>query len=106
MTHTHAPRPTDLVALISFDGEVFENGATENNVEASPARTILPTLAPDLELGTFSVPTTARAGHAFTFSYRVLNPGAATPDYSWDDVIYLSPTSTFDACWPDRAGSP
>ena len=27
MTHTHAPRPTDLVALMSFDGEVYENQA-------------------------------------------------------------------------------
>ena len=27
MTQPHAPRPTDLVALVSFDGEVFENQA-------------------------------------------------------------------------------
>ena len=27
MTRTHAPRPADLVALVSFDGEVYENQA-------------------------------------------------------------------------------
>lgn len=27
MTRTHTPRPTDLVALVSFDGEVYENQA-------------------------------------------------------------------------------
>lgn len=37
MTHTHAPRPTDLVALISFDGEVFENQAVTREALGKPS---------------------------------------------------------------------
>ncbi|MFN8584135.1 MAG: hypothetical protein U0446_02250 [Dehalococcoidia bacterium] len=37
MTHPHAPRPTDLVALISFDGEVFENQAVTREALGKPS---------------------------------------------------------------------
>lgn len=37
MTHTHAPRPTDLVALMSFDGEVFENQAVTREALGKPS---------------------------------------------------------------------
>jgi hypothetical protein len=38
MTGTHSPRPTDLVALISFDGEVYENQAvTREGLGKRPA---------------------------------------------------------------------
>jgi hypothetical protein len=37
VTHTHAPRPTDLVALISFDGEVFENQAVTREALGKPS---------------------------------------------------------------------
>jgi hypothetical protein len=38
MTRTHAPRPTDLVALVSFDGEVYENQAvTREGLGKPPA---------------------------------------------------------------------
>ena len=43
-----------------------------------------------------SPPATALAGHGFTFSYTVTNAGAgATPNYTWNDSFYLSPTATF-----------
>ncbi|MGE0228383.1 MAG: hypothetical protein AB7I38_09280 [Dehalococcoidia bacterium] len=37
MTHTHAPRPSDLVALMSFDGEVFENQAVTREALGKPS---------------------------------------------------------------------
>jgi hypothetical protein len=37
MTHTHAPRPTDLVALVSFDGEVYENQAVTREGLGKPS---------------------------------------------------------------------
>lgn len=37
MTHPHAPRPTDLVALMSFDGEVFENQAVTREAIGKPS---------------------------------------------------------------------
>ena len=38
MNGPHAPRPTDLVALVSFDGEVYENQAvTREGLGKPPA---------------------------------------------------------------------
>lgn len=37
MKHTHAPRPTDLVALMSFDGDVFENQAVTREALGKPS---------------------------------------------------------------------
>lgn len=37
MTRTHAPRPTDLVALVSFDGEVYENQAVTRDGLGKPS---------------------------------------------------------------------
>jgi hypothetical protein len=38
MNNAHAPRPTDLVALVSFDGEVYENQAvTRDRLGKAPA---------------------------------------------------------------------
>ena len=36
MNHAHAPRPTDLVALVSFDGEVYENQAVTRDRLGGP----------------------------------------------------------------------
>lgn len=36
---THAPRPTDLVALVSFDGEVYENQAVPRDGLGKPSTT-------------------------------------------------------------------
>jgi hypothetical protein len=36
---THAPRPTDLVALVSFDGEVYENQAVTRESLGKPSAT-------------------------------------------------------------------
>ena len=38
-TQAHAPRPTDLVALVTFDGEVYENQAVTRERLAHPAST-------------------------------------------------------------------
>jgi hypothetical protein len=79
-------------------GQVFENGATGNNVGATTAAsTVHLTPPPDLVVSAITAPSTALAGHNFTFSYTVTNAGAgATPNYSWNDSLYLSPTATFD----------
>ena len=80
-------------------GQVFENGATGNNVAATAsAETVNLTPPPDLTVSSISVPTTALAAHAMSFSYTVTNAGAgATPNYTWNDSLYLSPTATFNS---------
>jgi hypothetical protein len=82
-----------------FSGQVFENGATGNNVAATTsAETINLTPPPDLVVSSISAPATATAGQPFTFSYTVTNAGSnPTPNYTWTDAIYLSPTATFNA---------
>ena len=81
------------------DGQVFEDGATANNVApTSSAETINLTPPPDLEPGSIAAPATALAGHDLTFSYTTTNAGAgATPNDTWNDSFYLSPTPTYDS---------
>ena len=80
------------------NGQVFENGATANNVAATfLPETVNLTPPPDLEVGSITLPATALAGHDLTFSYTTTNAGAgATPNGSWNDSFYLSPTPTYD----------
>jgi hypothetical protein len=80
-------------------GQVFENGATANNVGATATtETVNLTPPPDLEVTSVTAPATALAGHGITFSYSVSNAGAnGTPNDTWNDSFYLSPTSAFDS---------
>jgi RHS repeat-associated protein len=73
-----------------------------STVTTSVAATTAPvnvnlTPPPDLTASLTSVPGTALASHALTFSYQVANSGAgATPNYGWTDAYYLSPTALFN----------
>ncbi len=86
-----------LVQTDAF-GQVFENGATANNVGATTAPiTINLTPPPDLAVTSVTAPATAQAGHSLSFTYQVTNVGAgSTPNSSWNDAFYLSPTPTYD----------
>jgi hypothetical protein len=79
-------------------GQVFEDGATANNLGATAtAETVNLTPPPDLTVTAVSGPTSAQASHPFSFTYHVDNDGAgATPNTSWTDSFYLSPTAGFD----------
>ncbi len=89
------------------DGQVFEDGATANNVASTPtAETVNLTPPPDLEAGSITVPDSAVAGHVLTFSYTTTNAGAgATPNTSWGDSFYLSPTPTYNPATAISLGS-
>jgi RHS repeat-associated protein len=80
-------------------GQVFQNGNTANNVNAtSSAETVNLTPPPDLTVPAFTVPTSGLSGHGLTFTYTVTNAGAGgTPNTSWTDAFYLSPTQTFNS---------
>jgi hypothetical protein len=83
-------------------GQVFENGATANNVGATPAVTVNLTPPPDLKTSILSSPATALASHALTFTYQVSNTGAGAtallqPADKWTDAFYLSPTATYNS---------
>ena len=56
-------------------GQVFQNGDTAGNVSDLPI-TVNLTPPPDLSASLTSVPATALASHALTFSYQVTNTGA------------------------------
>jgi hypothetical protein len=81
------------------NGQVFENGATGNNVGATAAaETVNLTPPPDLQVPSITALPTAQAGHSLSVTYHVTNGGAGgTPNYTWNDAVYLSPTPTFSA---------
>ena len=74
---------------------VFENN---NFGTATHATEIHLTPPPDLEVISVSIPSNICAGYDLTANYRVANNGANdTPNYSWQDAIYLSADTNFDA---------
>src|SRR5262249_26285122 len=79
-------------------GVVFEDGATASTLGATAAAVMVNlTPPPDLEPGLITVPATGLAGHGLTVSFEVTNAGAgATPNFTWDDALFLSPTPTYD----------
>ena len=85
-----------------LNGQVFQNGATGNNVAATAtAKTVNLTPPPDLTVSSVTWPSTVVAGHQFTFSYTVSNNGiqggGSTPNTTWNDALYLSPTPTYNS---------
>src|SRR5262249_30483776 len=80
------------------DEQVFENGATANNVAGTAtAKNENLTPPPDLAVKPSAAPATASAGRALIFSYTVADEGAgATPNFTWDEDFYLSPTASYD----------
>ena len=89
--------PFYLLVQTDKAGQVFQNGDTTGNVGDLPI-TVNLTPPPDLSTSLTSVPATALASHALTFSYQVANTGAGpTPNNSWTDAYYFSPTATFNA---------
>ncbi len=91
--------PFYFLVKTDLDGIVFENGATGDVGTTTSASIVNLTPPPDLEVASIStVAATALAGHDLAFSYTVTNAGAAaTPNYTWQDAFYLSPTPTYDA---------
>jgi hypothetical protein len=87
-----------FLVKVDTGGLVFENGALANNIGATAVKTVNLTPTPDLAVNSVTAPTTASAAHAMTFSFQVKNIGANfTPNSSWLDSFYLSPTATFDS---------
>lgn len=76
---------------------VYEQAFESNNTGyRSTPTTVNLTPPPDLEVELVA-PATASASHPLTLTYRVTNFGAtATPNFSWDDAIYLSADQQLD----------
>ena len=91
--------PFFFIVKTDSRSQVFQNGQTAGNVGATPAVvTVNLTPPPDLSVGAITAPSSVLASHTLNFSYQVTNAGAtATPNTSWTDSYYLSPTATFDA---------
>ncbi len=87
-----------FIVKTDLNSQVFQNGQTSGNVASTTvAETVNLTPPPDLEVSAFSLPATVLAGHNFTFSYTVTNGGAgATPNSTWNDALYLSPTANYN----------
>jgi hypothetical protein len=85
-----------LLVSTNSNAAVFENGDVSDNVLPSAPITVNLTPPPDLTTTLTTVPTSAQASHAITFTYNVTNTGAGSaPNDSWTDSYFLSPTSTF-----------
>ncbi len=79
-------------------GQVFQDGLTADNLGVTTtAETVNLTPPPELAVTSITAPTTALASHSLTFTYQVSNIGAAyTPNDTWADSYFLSPTPTYD----------
>ncbi len=87
-----------FIVKTDLNGQVFETGSTANETASTPQpETVDATPPPELDVNAISLPATVDGGHAFTFSYTVTNAGAGgTPNSTWNDAIYLSPTETYN----------
>ncbi len=62
--------------------------------------------APDLQVSSVAVPSSAYSGTTVSLTYTVQNKGAASiTSGSWKDYIYISSSSTFDASTATYLGS-
>ncbi len=89
-----------------MSGQVFQNGATANNIGATTkSATVNLTPPPQLQ-ASVTPPASGVAGHALTFTYHVTNAGAGTTlPGSWLDSFYLSASSTFNLATATFLGS-
>ncbi|HVX61185.1 MAG TPA: CARDB domain-containing protein, partial [Pirellulales bacterium] len=88
-----------LIVQDDASQQVFEAGATANNVLSAAATTnVNLTPPPDLQIASIVAPAAALASHTLAISYQVTNAGStATPQNSWTDTVYLASGSTLDA---------
>ena len=85
--------------IVVADGnqQVYQLSRQQDTAVSSPATQVLLTPPPDMAVGQISAPTTIYSAHTFTATNVVSNVGAsATPNSSWFDNYYLSPTSTLN----------
>ena len=90
---THINQRYNVEVITNFDNELFENGATANNLGIAPqalAVSVMP--RPDLQAIIDTIPTQVDAGGTFSVTYSVINQGNAPTTNRWDDKVYLSLT--------------
>jgi RHS repeat-associated protein len=77
--------------------QVYQLSREQNMAASSPATQVLLTPPPDLAAGQITTPGTIYSAHSFFATNVVANVGAsATPNTSWYDNYYLSPTTNLD----------
>ena len=81
------------------NGQVYEFDPAGDELGSTlGAEMVNLTPPPDLETSTVTAPGSAEASHTLTFSYMITNAGAGpTPNYTWNDSFYLSPTATYQS---------
>ncbi len=81
-----------LLVETNYSGNVFENGATANDVaQASNLFDVMPVAYSDLVVSKVTVPAQAYGGQPLTVSWTVANQGIGTTNIAeWNDVVYLA----------------
>ena len=77
---------------------------TDSNVSAAVTVPLV-LYTPDLRVTALSCPATGAAGSPLPVTWTVNNAGNAAAAAPWQDAVYLSPTSTFDAATAQLLGS-
>jgi RHS repeat-associated protein len=77
--------------------QVYQLSREQDTAASSPATEVLLTPPPDLAAEQITAPGTIYSAHSFFVTNVVANVGAsATPNSSWYDNYYLSPTTNFN----------
>jgi hypothetical protein len=85
-----------VIVFTDSGAQVNEAGATANNLLATTGPIVVwPSQAARLEVGAVTPPASGQAGAPLTVAWTVQNLGNATTTASWDDAVYLSPSSQF-----------
>ena len=86
--------------LIVADNTGTQSQASAANTRAAVGASLaLPASLPDLQVtpGSVTVPAAATLGQAIPVSWTVANSGSGPASGTWTDVVYASPTSTYNA---------
>jgi hypothetical protein len=89
------------VSITADFDQVLNERNLLNNTAFTPLAMQVELLPPvDLVIGTITVPTNAMPGQNMTITYSVFNTGANTAIGSWEDAIYISPTTNWSIVDP------
>jgi hypothetical protein len=87
------------VLIVADDSGTQSQASTANATAAVGVSVALPANLPDLKVtpGSVAVPAAATLGQSIPVSWTVTNSGSGPASGTWTDVVYASPTSTYNA---------
>jgi subtilase family serine protease len=84
-----------LIVANAFSAQSETSSA--NDTATLPVTVSAPSPAPNLQVTSFAAPASAILGQSVPVSWTVKNTGSVVAAVAWTDVVYSSPTSTFNS---------